>query len=66
LNTVLFGRLAGTRCRWHHGEVNNESDQEATQLILEALFDIKVRVSDIHNVLFLDDGDEEEETEEDA
>jgi hypothetical protein len=34
--------------------------------MLETLFDIKVKVTDIHDVLFGDDGDEEEETEEDA
>jgi hypothetical protein len=40
-------------------------DEEATQLMLEALFDIKAAVFDIHRALFGED-DEEEETEEDA
>ena len=43
----------------------NESDAEATQLMLEALFDIKAAVFDIHREMCGDD-DEEEETEEDA
>jgi hypothetical protein len=42
-----------------------ESDEEATQLMLEALFDIKAAVFEIHQALFGED-DEEEETEEDA
>lgn len=42
-----------------------EDDVEATQLILEALFDIKAAVFDIHRVLLGGD-DEEEETEEDS
>jgi len=47
----------------HHGLV--EHDDEATQLMLETLFDIKVAVLDIHSALFGDD-DEEEGEEEDA
>ena len=42
-----------------------DSDEEATRLMLEALFDIKAAVYEIHQALFGDD-DEEEETEEDA
>jgi hypothetical protein len=42
-----------------------ESDEEATRLMLEALFDIKAAVFEIHKALFGED-DEEEETEEDA
>lgn len=42
-----------------------ESDDEATQLMLEALFDIKVAVFEIHRALLGED-DEEEETEEDS
>jgi hypothetical protein len=42
-----------------------ETDEEATQLMLEALFDLKVWVFDIHRALFGED-DEDEETEEDA
>ena len=41
-------------------------DEEATQLVLEPLFDIKAAVHDIHRFLLGDDEDEEEETEEDA
>jgi hypothetical protein len=44
----------------------NEDDGEATQLMLEALFDIKVAVFEIHRALLGADDDEEEETEEDA
>ena len=44
----------------------NEGDDEATQLMLEALFDIKVAVFEIHRALFGRDDDEEEETEEDS
>ena len=42
-----------------------ETDEEATQLMLETLFDIRVAVWEIHRALFGED-DEEEETEEDA
>lgn len=42
-------------------------DPEATQLMLETLFDIDVMVSDIHAVLIeKEDDDGEEEEEEDA
>jgi len=47
----------------HHGIV--KEDEEATQLMLEALFDIKAAVNDIHRALLGGD-DEEEETEEDS
>jgi len=40
-------------------------DEEATQLMLEALFDIKAAVSDTHRALLGGD-DGEEETEEDS
>ena len=43
-----------------------ESDTEATQLMLEMLFDIKVRVTEIHEVLFGGKDDDEEEAEEDS
>jgi len=46
----------------HHGGV---SDTEATQLMLEALFDIRVAVYDIHDVIFGGD-DDGEAAEEDA
>lgn len=39
-------------------------DEEATQLILEALFDIKAAVFDIHReIIGEDDGEEETEEE---
>jgi len=41
-------------------------DYEATHLMLETLFDIKIVVHEIHAGLFGDEGDEEEETEEDT
>lgn len=41
-------------------------DEEATQLMLEALFDIKAAVYEIHRALFGGEDDEEEETEEDS
>jgi hypothetical protein len=41
------------------------SDDEAMQLMLEALFDIKAAVFDMHREMFGDEG-EEEETEEDS
>jgi hypothetical protein len=44
----------------------DERDDEATQLMLETLFDIKVAVFEIHRALFGRDDDEEEETEEDS
>ena len=44
----------------------DEGDDEATQLMLETLFDIKVAVFEIHRALFGQDDDEEEETEEDS
>jgi len=40
-----------------------EEDTEATQLMLETLFDIKVAVLDIRAVFFGDDSEEEEEEE---
>jgi hypothetical protein len=40
-----------------------EEDTEATQVMLETLFDIKVAVLDIDAVFFGDDLEEEEEEE---
>jgi hypothetical protein len=40
-------------------------DTEATQLILEALFDLKAAIYEIHDVVVGEDGSDEEE-EEDA
>jgi hypothetical protein len=57
-------RLAAVSARRHHGYVP-EPDEEATQLMLEALFDIKAAVFEIHRALFGED-DEGQETEEDA
>jgi len=39
----------------------NGGDDEATQLMLEALLDIKVAVFEIHRALFGRDDDEEED-----
>jgi len=61
---VWPGHLAAVGTRGHHGLVE-EHDGEATQLMLEALFDIKAAVNDIHRALLGGD-DEEEETEEDS
>jgi hypothetical protein len=41
-------------------------DGEATQLMLETLFDIKVRVREIHEVVVEAEDDGEEEEEEDT
>lgn len=41
-------------------------DPEDTQLMLETLFDIKVRVREIHEVVVDPEDDDEEEEEEDA
>jgi hypothetical protein len=41
-------------------------DSEATQLMLETLFDIKVRVREIHEVVVDSEDDGEEEEEEDT
>jgi hypothetical protein len=41
-------------------------DSEATQLMLETLFDIKVRVREIHEVVVEAEDDGEEEEEEDT
>jgi hypothetical protein len=46
----------------HHGDVE---DTEATQLILETLFDLRVAVYEIHDTVVGEDEDDEEE-EEDA
>jgi len=42
------------------------SDTEATQLMLETLFELRWRVRDTHSGLFGEDDDGEEEEEEDA
>ncbi len=53
----------GLSIRHHQGV----EDIEATQLMLEALFDVKAAVYEIHDVVVGEDEDEdEEETEEDA
>ena len=43
-----------------------DGDHEATQLTLEALFEIRGAVYDIHDFLLGGEDDEEEETEEDS
>ena len=58
------GRLAEVRTCGHHGGV---ADAEATRLMLEALFDIRAKVTEIHEeILGPDDDDEEEEEQEDT
>ena len=63
MSAVLMGRLAGNCASRHHGHV---LDDEATTLMLEALFDIKVAAFEIHGALFGEDDEEEEEEDEDA
>jgi hypothetical protein len=46
--------------RGHHDDVE---DTEATQLILETLFDIRAAVNEIHDVVVEDEDDEEEEAD---
>ena len=58
---VQRGRLAEARHRRHH---RNVEDDEATRLMLEALFHIKVAVDEIHRVVV--DEDDEDEAEEDT
>jgi hypothetical protein len=56
------GHLAiGSGCR-HHRDV---PDDEATQLMLETLFDIRATVKEIHEAV-VEPEDDDEETEEDA
>ena len=57
---LRLGRTVG-----HHQDVE---DTEATQLMLEAVFDIKAAVYEIHDVVVWRDEDEdgEEEEEEDS
>ena len=43
-----------------------EEDTDATQVVLEALFDIKVAVYEIRELLIGDDDGSEEEAEEDS
>ncbi len=61
---VCPGHLAVVVTCGHHGIVEDDNG-EATQLMLEALFDIKAAVNDIHRALLGGD-DEEEEAEEDS
>ena len=58
-----MSRLVARSGRPHNGRVD---DEEATTLILEALFEIRGRVRDIHYAVLEDDNGEEEETEDDA
>ena len=62
-SAVDFGHLAPARPLRHH---RNVDDSEATQLMLETLFDIKVRVREIHEVVVDPEDDGEEEEEEDT
>ena len=58
------GHLAGSRIRGHHSNV--DEDTEATQLMLEALFDVKVAVYEIREYLIGDEDGSQEEEEEDS
>jgi hypothetical protein len=49
----------------HHGRVD-DSDEEATQLMLETLFDVRAMVSDVHGVFFEYEDEDEGEEEEDS
>jgi hypothetical protein len=65
LRRVWLGHLVEAGRRGHHEFV--EDDTEATQLILEALFDLKVAVYEIREYLLGDDdGSEQQEEEEDS
>jgi hypothetical protein len=55
-------RLAQPPTHLHHKVVD---DPEATQLILQTLFDIKADVRDIHDVIF-GGGDYEDQPEDDS
>jgi hypothetical protein len=57
----MSGPVSGARgIGWHHERM---SDNEATQLILEALFDMRWGLHEVHAVVVGgdDDGEEEEE-----
>lgn len=59
-----MSRLAEAQRRPHNGCVE---DEEATNLMLESLFEIRGLVREIHYaVVEEDNGEEEEETEEDT
>ena len=60
----LSGHLADAVPPRHHGQV--ERDDEATQLMLEALFDVKAAVFEIREYLLGDENGPEEEEEEDS
>ena len=52
-------RLAGS-----FGTIGEVEDEEATTLMLEALFDIRAAVYEIHDVVVWNDEDEDAEEEE--
>ncbi len=58
-----MSRLAVRKRRSHNGKVE---DEEATALMLEALFEIRGRVRAIHYAVVEDDDGEEEEAENDT
>ncbi len=60
-----MAKSATLRIEESPGTIEHMEDDEATTLILEALFDIRVAVFDIHAVVFGADDEEEEEEEED-
>ena len=60
----MHGRDVLPSCR-ARGTIERVEDNEATQLMLEALFDIKVAVYDIRDVLIEPPEDDDETSEED-
>lgn len=60
---ALSAVLTAISWKRHHEYVD---DEEATRLTLETLFDIKAKVTEIHDALFGGEDDEDEETEEDS
>jgi hypothetical protein len=64
LSRVSRGHLASVVTGGHHGLVGH--DDEATQLMLEALFDVKAAVFEIREYLIGGEDGSEEEEEEDS
>jgi hypothetical protein len=56
------------RCLGGSGTIGEVDDEEASTLMLEALFDIRAMVSDVHEIVMRIEGEDngEEEEEEDA
>lgn len=65
MTSVDMIETAILRCRGDVGTIGVVEDDDATQLVLEALFDIKAAVYDIHDVLIEPPEDDDEASEED-